>query len=131
TFAGGALHFAHYYNEIDFRDDPPNVTFAGYHDGVEGEKFTIFELGSPVIRDKNIVFPVMEWIGIEKAVATGDFTNVSLIVDNVVGDFFETVAAGLGTAAACSIGEVATAGAATAACAAAVIGTAGFIANKA
>ncbi len=73
----------------------------------------------------------MEWIGIEKAVATGDFTNVSLIVDNVVGDFFETVAAGLGTAAACSIGEVATAGAATAACAAAVIGTAGFIANKA
>ena len=131
TLAGGALHFAHFYNKSDFKSDPPNVTFAGLHHGTSSESVTIFELGSPILSGANVLLPVVQWIGDEKPVLVGEFSNVSFVVDNIFGDILETVGAVVGTGLACTVGEVATMGADTALCGAGVVATAGAITNVA
>ncbi len=131
TLAGGALHFAHFYNKCDFKNDPPNVTFAGLKHGASNENVTIFELGSPIVSGANVLLPVVQWIGDEMPVPVGRFSNVSFVVDNIFGDILETVGAVAGTGVACTVGEVVTLGADTALCAAGVVATAGTITNVA
>ena len=126
---GGALHFANFYNASDFTTDPPNVTFAGLHEGSKEETVSIFELGEPTISDNNILFPVVEWIGDEKPVENGQYSNISLVVDNIVGDWLVGIATVGATFVACTVGEVASMGADTAVCAAGVVATAGEITN--
>ena len=131
NLSGGAKHFANFYNNCDFKSDPPNVTFAGLHHGTSSESVTIFELGAPVISGENIVLPVVQFIGDEKPVLKGGFSNVSFVVDNIWGDIAELAGAAVGTGVACTVGEVFTAGADTAVCAAGVVATSGAIANVA
>lgn len=131
NLSGGANHFAKFYNKCDFKNDPPNVTFAGLHHGTSSESVTIFELGAPIISGENIVLPVVQFIGDEKPVLKGGFSNVSFVVDNIFGDIAELAGAVVGTGCACTVGEVFTAGIDTAICAAGVVGTAGAIGNVA
>lgn len=63
----------------------------------------------------------------------GDYENVSLVIDNIFGsvmDWLEAGAAGVGTALACTVGEVATLSADTTVCVAGVVGTAGLVGSS-
>lgn len=129
---GGASAFAALYGRSDFLADPPNVTFAATDDD-GNEQYTVFELGQPQLEDDRVLLPIRQILGDERRLPPGEYRNASLVVDNVwdtIGDVAEiaggvvgTVAAGIGTAAACTVGEVATLGAATAVCVGGVVGT--------
>jgi len=116
---GGLQGFVNLYATSDFTVDMPNTTFAGTNS--EGELVsTIFELGLPQVIENKAIFPVVRYIGTEPALDDGVFDGSNFVVDN----FWDILAAGasyLATAAACTAGEVATAGADTPACAAAVV----------
>jgi hypothetical protein len=130
---GGIMSFANFYARSNFVADPPNATFAA--STVEGnqEVCSVLELGIPQIEDGQVRLPILRAVGQETAPAQGDYTNVSMVVDNfwstvgsdlqLVGEAVGTVALGAGTAVACTVGEVATVGADTAACVAGIAGT--------
>lgn len=130
---GGVLSFANFYARSNFVADPPNATFAG--STAEGDQLvcSVLELGTPLVENGQVRFPVLRAVGQEKAPAQGDYENVSMVVDNfwstvgsdleVVGEAVGTVALGAGTALACTVGEVATAGTDTAVCVAGVAST--------
>ena len=123
---GGVEAFGKFFNDSDFIDDPPNVTFAGNLNADKKEYYTIFEIGDPVLSKNSVLLPIINVIGEEKSIPDGSYSNVSLVVDNIWGTILgsiETAAAGIATAAACTVGEVATMGADTAVCAAGVAGT--------
>lgn len=123
---GGLRHFCAFYTQSDFISDPPNVTFAGNLSKTKVEQFTIFEMGKPTVGEYEIRLPIIHTVGEEKLPPMGTYQDVSLIVDSVWSAIFGwagTVAAGAATAAACTVGEVASMGADTAVCVAGVVGT--------
>ena len=130
---GGVMSFANFYARSNFVADPPNATFAASTAEGDQEVCSVLELGTPQVEDGQVRFPILRAVGQETAPAQGDYENVSMVVDNfwstvgsdleLVGEAVGTVALGAGTALACTVGEAATAGAATAICVAGVVST--------
>lgn len=129
---GGAASFAAFYARSNFVADPPNATFAG--STADGQEVcSVLELGTPQVEDGQVRFPILRAVGQETVPASGDYRNVSMVVDNfwstvgsdleLVGEAVGTVALGAGTAITCTVGEVATAGTDTALCVAGVAST--------
>ena len=132
SLPGGVISFAAFYARSNFVADPPNATFAA--STAEGQEVcSVLELGTPQVEDGQVRFPILQAIGQETAPAPGDYENVSMVVDNfwstvgsdlqLVGEAVGTVALGAGTALACTVGEVASAGTDTAVCVAGVVST--------
>jgi len=130
--AGGMNAYIEIFINSDFETDPPNLTFCGTaEDG--SEALMVFETAEPEDAGDNVHIPIVAVNGDLDLVLSGEYTNVSLVVDDLWGAItggIETVAAGVGTVAAgvgalaaCTVGEVATAGADTPVCVAAVAGT--------
>lgn len=127
VYPGGITSFASFFSKSDFTTDPPNVTFAGNLDSNKKEYFTIFELGDPILASNSVLFPIIQAIGKEVLIPDGVYSNVSLVVDDVWAAIVSGIGAAVaavGTAAACTVGEIATMGADTAVCVAGVVGTA-------
>jgi hypothetical protein len=130
---GGVTSFANFYARSNFVADPPNATFAASTAGGDQEVCSVLELGTPQVEDGQVRFPILRAVGQEQAPAQGDYENVSMVIDNfwstvgsdleLVGEAAGTVALGAGTALACTVGEAATAGAATAICVAGIAST--------
>lgn len=130
---GGVLSFANFYARSNFVADPPNATFAASAAEDGQEVCSVLELGTPQVEDGQVRFPILQAIGQETVPAQGDYENVSMVVDNfwstvgsdlqLVGEAVGTVALGAGTALACTVGEVASAGTDTAVCVAGVVST--------
>lgn len=131
-YPGGVNAFAAFFSKSDFTKNPPNVTFAGNLNADGKEYYTIFELGDPILASKSVLFPIIQIIGEEKAIPDGTYSNVSMVVDDIwsaILSGLETAAAAVGTAVACTVGEVASMGADTAVCVAGVVGTAAAATN--
>lgn len=131
-YPGGVNAFAAFFSKSDFTKNPPNVTFAGNLNSDGKEYYTIFELGDPILASKSVLFPIIQIIGEEKAIPDGTYSNVSMVVDDVWSAIFsgiETAVAAIGTAVACTVGEVVTVGTDTALCVAGVAGTVAAGAN--
>jgi len=128
---GGIAAFVAIFNHSDFVKNPPNVALAGQHTTSGQEEYTVFEMGPPKVNGQQVSFPIIQFNGDEKPVNTGEYKNLSLVVDD--SDFWDAVedtGAILGTAATCSVGEVATVGADTAGCVAAATATTGLVGNQ-
>ena len=122
----GISGFVSIFLNSDFTTDPPNVTVAGNLDSDSKEYYSVIEMGIPKLYESHVLLPIIRPIGEETYVPQGSYSNLSLVVDNVWGwilGSIETAAAAVGTGLACTVGEVATLGAATAGCVAAVAGT--------
>jgi hypothetical protein len=116
---GGLQTFVNNYDDSDFKVDHPNTTFAGTNsEGVLVS--TIFELGIPQVIFSTVIFPVDRFIGDEPALVAGDYTGSNFVVDNFW-DWLEVLGTDIAAAAACTVGEVATAGLDSPACAGAVV----------
>ncbi len=128
---GGVASFADFFSHSDLMTDPPNITFAGNFNVDETEKYSVLELVNPFVKDDFFVMPINTAIGDEKLLPEGEYENISIVIDNVwgwigaIGAAIGTVGAGAGTIAACTVGEVATAGLDTGVCVAGVVGTIG------
>lgn len=138
TMPGGIEHFAALYTKSDFVKDPPNATFAGNEEKTKQERYTVIEFDQPFAFQAGsekgllVVIPVQKAIGSEKLPPFGSYNDCSMVVDDLFGAIIgwtETVAAGVATGVACTVGEVATLGADTAVCVAGIVGTAASAAN--
>ena len=126
SMPGGMKEFTNFFVKSDFTTDPPNVTVSGNLDSDSKEYYTIIEMGTPRLNNTHAFLPIIKPIGDETHMPSGSYSNLSLVVDNVWGWILggvETAAATVATAATCTVGEVATLGAATGVCVAAVAGT--------
>jgi len=122
----GIKSFVNIFLKSDFSTDLPNVTVAGNLDSESQEYYSVIEMGIPILNETSVLLPIMRPIGEETYMPQGSYSNLSLVVDSVWGWIIggaETIASGVATAAACTVGEVASLGADTAVCVAGVAGT--------
>jgi hypothetical protein len=123
---GGLVAFTEFYGKSDFVTDPPNITFAGKYNVDGAEKYSVLEMSKPFFDNKRVIVPIVSALGDQVIPPHGDYSGISIVVDNIFGaviGWVETGLAGVGTAIACGPGEIITAGADTALCVAGVIGT--------
>lgn len=130
TFNGGIDAFGKFFGKSSFKGDPPNVTFTGTKDRDTKDSFSIMTIGQPTVAQGSVTFPILGPLGQLKPPAPGSYKNVSFVVDSFW-SWAGAVGSGVGTAALCTVGEVASMGADTVACAAGVAETVGAIGNAA
>ncbi len=132
SISDGISGFVNIFLNSDFTADPPNVTVAGNLDSDSKEYYSVIEMGIPKLYESHVLLPIIRPIGEETYIPQGSYSHLSLVVDNVWGWILggmETAASAVGTAVACTVGEVATLGADTAVCVAGVVGTAAVAGN--
>jgi hypothetical protein len=79
---GGAQAFANFFKHSDFENIPPNVVFAGT--GAEGrEGYGVFVIGEPQSDDGSVRIPIQSVLEGESTLHEGEYSKVSLFVDNV------------------------------------------------
>lgn len=133
---GGAKGFANFFKHSDFERIPPNVVFSGT-DGEGKEGYGVLVAGEPSLHGDNVIIPIHSILDGDPSTLEGEYSNVSLFVDNVwdtIGGVMEVVggtivlaapiaggiAAGVGIGGVCEAGAIlSTAGLATPACVAA------------
>lgn len=91
SLEGGIVAFAKFFEKSDFKDNPPNVTFAGEFtdkDGNKKEHYTIFEMKDerediePPSNPNIVSFRIATVLGKQEILPSGTYSHISLIVDD-------------------------------------------------